>query len=246
MNRLRVGWLRMTGCSGCQLSLLNAEALVAAAAPLLEVVVFPLLSSRQDDAGPLDVALVEGALSVPEELPPLFDLRRRSPFLVAVGACAVSGGVPALAGERRGERFAQVYGEQKSCSSFPPQRISRFVTVDLEVPGCPPEPQELFETLATLARGGLPQLAGFPVCFECRRAENPCLLFETSPCQACLGPLTRAGCGARCPSLGVGCEGCRGDVRGPRREQLNVLLRALGMSDARIEAFQERFGKEGW
>jgi sulfhydrogenase subunit delta len=30
----------------------------------------------------------------------------------------------------------------------------------------------------------------------------------------CLGPLIRAGCDARCPSLGLDCIGCRGPVEG--------------------------------
>jgi len=38
--------------------------------------------------------------------------------------------------------------------------------------------------------------------------ENNCLLIENS--QVCCGPLTVAGCDARCPGLGIPCVGCRG------------------------------------
>jgi sulfhydrogenase subunit delta len=38
--------------------------------------------------------------------------------------------------------------------------------------------------------------------------ENGCLLLDRSA--PCLGNLTVGGCGARCPSLGIACIGCRG------------------------------------
>jgi len=245
MKPLRLAWLRMTGCSGCQLSLLNAEPLLVEAAPHLDLVAFPMVSSRFDATDRLDAALVEGGISTPEELQALLALRRRVPLLVAVGACALTGGVPGLAGDHRGERFAHVYGEEKSCASFPPQPLSSFVKVDLEVPGCPPEPAELLESLCALAQQALPELPAYPVCFECRRAEHPCLLFETSPRNACLGPLTRAGCGARCPALGIGCEGCRGRVAGPRTDALREVLREMGVPAPQVAALERRFGKGG-
>jgi len=245
MTPLRLGWLRLTGCSGCQLSLLDAAERLASAAPLLELVAVPLLTSQADDGGPLDVALVEGCLSTPEELEPLQALRRRAPVLVAVGACAVSGGIPALAGDRRGERCSEVYGAAHACRTLPPQPVENVVRVDLEIPGCPPESEALFETLAALARGALPAAEAAPVCFECRRHERPCLLFETVPRRPCFGPVTRGGCQARCPRRGIPCEGCRGDVRVPRDAQLAPLLRATGVSEAELQARRRRFGEGG-
>ncbi len=46
-------------------------------------------------------------------------------------------------------------------------------------------------------------------------AENLCLLVERG--QLCLGPITVAGCQARCPGCGLPCTGCRGPV-----EEANV------------------------
>ncbi|GAJ21487.1 unnamed protein product, partial [marine sediment metagenome] len=45
---------------------------------------------------------------------------------------------------------------------------------------------------------------------ECKINENTCLLVEKG--ELCLGPITVAGCNARCPNSGIPCSGCRGPV----------------------------------
>jgi len=64
-------------------------------------------------------------------------------------------------------------------------------------------------------------------------AEYPCLLVEKG--QLCLGPITVAGCKARCPNYGQPCIGCRGPV-----EEANVsseirVLNEKGFAQADIQ-----------
>lgn len=241
--KLRLVYSRFTSCSGCQLTLLNCEPQLGTLDALAEVVAFDMASSRADDGGPLDAVLVEGSISQPEELNRLLDLRRRAQLLVAVGACALSGGVNALAGGDRSDLCATVYGETAAAkTTFPPQPVARFVKVDLELPGCPPERSEYLKTFGALVRGSLPQLPNYPVCLECRRRENLCLLIEAD--QPCLGPVTRAGCEALCPSYGVVCEGCRGLVAEANRSEEFRLLLELGLSEREVRARMERFSGE--
>lgn len=246
MTSLRLAYHRFTSCSGCQLTLLNCERQLPQWAGVLELVDFAMASSVRDDDGPLDLALIEGSISTPQQLQELLALRRRAGLVVAVGACALSGGVNALAGggAERERLSAGIYGEPvRARQSFPPQPIARFVAVDLELPGCPPEPDDYLRLIGALLQGGLPWQPSWPVCMECRQRENLCLLIEAR--QPCLGPVTQAGCSARCPSAGVLCEGCRGWVAEANRGEQFGLLLELGLSEGEIRARMGRFAGEG-
>lgn len=234
---------RFTSCSGCQLMLLNCEEQLAGLADAVAFTTFELASSRRGEAAPVAVALVEGSISTPSELVRLLALRRRARWLVAVGACALTGGVNALAARDRNRAAQAVYGPSGAAlESFPPQPQHHFIRVDGEVAGCPPERHELLSLVGALLHGGRPGHQEMPVCMECRLRELRCLLIEGRV--PCLGPLTRAGCLARCPAVGTGCEGCRGAVAEANREEMFRLLLAAGLPEREIHRRLERFAGE--
>lgn len=212
MRKLRVAIAGLTACSGCQLSLLNCEDELPELLELFEFQYFPMASSPALLSGKYAAALVEGCISMPHERVLLRELRKRSRYLIALGTCAVWGGVAALRnGDDREQLRQQVYGRNLvAVETEDPLPLRSVVSLDAAVTGCPPEKEELLRLLAGLARGALPVDIDYPVCTECRMRENLCLLTERGA--LCLGPLTSGGCGARCPSLSVPCEGCRGPV----------------------------------
>jgi coenzyme F420-reducing hydrogenase gamma subunit len=237
--KLRMAYQRYTSCGGCQLTLLNCERELPLVEKYFDIVDFPLMSSVNDSDCSLDVALAEGSITSVEELQRLLALRRRAKVLIAVGACALSAGVNALAQDRQ-VLLADVYGAVPlPLETFLPQPLDRFVRVDGEIPGCPPEGSDYLRLLGALQQGGLPGEYAVPVCMECRLRENRCLLIEGQ--QPCLGPVTRGGCLARCPSYGAICEGCRGAVPEANFPEHLQLLLQTGLTAAEARGRLERF-----
>lgn len=238
-TKLRIAYQRYTSCGGCQLTLLNCEQELPSVEKYFDFVEFPILSSANDSDCLLDIALAEGSITSVEELQRLLELRRRAKFLFAVGACALSAGVNALAQDRE-VLLADLYGaETLSMKTFPPQPLERFVRVDGEIPGCPPEGSDYLRLLGALQQGGLPGESAVPVCMECRLRENRCLLIDGQ--QPCLGPVTRGGCLARCPSFGAICEGCRGAVPEANFPEHFQLLLQTGLTTSEVRGRLERF-----
>jgi len=245
MKKLRLAIAGLTACSGCQLTLLNCEAELPKLLELVDFSFFPLACSPALLTGEYDAALIEGCLSMPQEAELLLALRRQSRFLIAVGSCAAWGGVAALKNGADRQLLQQlVYGFHPAAGqSVDPQPLDAAVSVDAVISGCPPEKEELLRLLAGLMRGVLPMPLSHPVCSDCRMRENLCLLTERSA--LCLGPLTLGGCNARCPSLAVPCEGCRGPVPEANLQEALEIYRQKGFSREMVYERLQRFCP-GW
>ena len=90
-----------------------------------------------------------------------------------------------------------------------------------------------------VALGKTPKLADYPLCVECKKKENVCVFFKG---MFCMGPVTRAGCGAICPSHGDACEGCRGPIDNPNRDAHVEVLREFGLTPEDIMQRFQLFG----
>jgi coenzyme F420-reducing hydrogenase gamma subunit len=91
----RLGVFKFASCDGCQLSLLDCEDELLAVAGAVEIAYFRE-ATRRPLEGHFDLSLVEGSVSSPEQLEHVQDVRRRSRYLVTIGACATAGGIQAL------------------------------------------------------------------------------------------------------------------------------------------------------
>lgn len=214
--RPRVGVVKLTSCDGCQLTILDLEDELLAITERFDIVDFPEASSARS-AGPYDVLFVEGSISDPDQLERIQDLRARTRMLVVIGACATAGGIQAMRNWGSVADWASsVYPDPaliRVLDQVTP--VSDHVRVDAELRGCPISPEQLREFLAAVLVGRRPQLPDEAVCLECKRRGYPCVIVSSG--LTCLGPVTRAGCGAICPAFGRGCYGCFGP-----REQPNV------------------------
>ncbi|KYH37183.1 MAG: NADH:ubiquinone oxidoreductase-like, 20kDa subunit [Candidatus Bathyarchaeota archaeon B24] len=230
--KLKVGVFKFTSCSGCQVELIRMNEQLPELLNLVEFKYWAMASSKLED-GPYDLALVEGAISTPECIEEVKAIREKSRVLVALGDCAVTGGVPSIRNwmsQREAETI--VYPKPGCIRSTRVYGIDEYVKVDYYLKGCPPRLENILEVFKAVILGVKPRLRQHPVCVECKFYENECLL--TTYKQPCMGPVTAAGCGAICPNVGRVCEGCYGPMSDPNIASMVERLKEIGLSDDEI------------
>lgn len=226
---------KLASCDGCQLSLLDCEDELLSLTSRLTIGSFAEASSTEL-SGPYDVVLVEGSVATVEAVHRVQEIRRQAKVLVAIGACATAGGIQGL--RALGDvaaMSARVYPEPSAIAraSLPrSMAVADHVRVDHELRGCPIDKGQLLVLLGALLRGHAPRLPGHSVCLDCKLAGNACVLVTRAT--PCLGPVTRTGCGALCPSYGRGCYGCFGPAEQVNAEAMSGALLQLGLAPAEV------------
>jgi coenzyme F420-reducing hydrogenase gamma subunit len=225
----KVAVFKFASCDGCQLQFLNLEDEFLALSGLVDLAFFPEARSRRI-GGPYDVAFVEGSVTTEEDARRIQEVRAQSRVLVTIGACATAGGVQALRNWAEIEDFKRaVYPTPELVAALSTSTpISEHVRVDHEVWGCPVDKGQLLAVLRSLLSGARPALPSYSVCMECKRGGNVCVVVTRG--EPCLGPVTRSGCGALCPSLARGCYGCFGPASDPNLATFDRLLAQQGLS----------------
>jgi [NiFe] hydrogenase diaphorase moiety small subunit len=170
-RKLRMATVSLAGCFGCHTSLLDIDERLF---DLLERVEFdrsPLTDFKE--LGACDIGLIEGGLCNAENVQVLREFRARCKTLVAVGACAINGGLPAQRNHLDlGDLLTDVYrcGQGLSAGSAVPsdpelplllnkvRPIHEVVHVDYFLPGCPPSADAIWSFLTDLLAGRIPHL----------------------------------------------------------------------------------------
>ena len=244
MSKPTVGIFGLTGCAGDQLVILNCEDQLLDLVALIDIRDFLMASSENQTGCKLDIALVEGAVLSQRDADTLKAIRERSKLLIALGSCAVWGGVAAMdRGADRNELLEEVYGETGlEYDATYAKALHELVKVDFNITGCPIEKGHFLAAVAALLNGDLPVYPTYPVCTECRMRENNCLLVERG--LPCCGPVTVAGCEARCPDLRVPCIGCRGPIGDANPASLLEVLEQKGFDRRQVVARLRTFAPE--
>jgi sulfhydrogenase subunit delta len=229
----RVSVVSLASDFGCQVQLTNLDADLLAVLGQFELSYWQLVSSGHLPEE-YDVAIVEGAVTTPEHVEILTRVRRTAATVILIGACAVNGGIPGMAGDGYGDRLCCVYGEDGAlleCTGISPMPVDAVIDVDYCVPGCPVEPGEFVAVLQRALAGLADRAQREPMCATCKVAENECFF---SKGQVCLGLITRAGCGAKCVTLGRPCTGCRGIARDANIESARQVLIERGIDESEL------------
>ena len=169
LPKVRIATTSLCGCFGCHMSLLDIDERIFELAKIAEIDRSPLTDIKH--CSPCDIAIVEGGASNIENVHVLRELRANAKILVAIGACAINGGLPALRNRLDvGDILKEVYRDPDGARSHVPNDpelpllfdkvypVNEIVRVDYSLPGCPPSGDAIWKFLSDLVLGRMPRL----------------------------------------------------------------------------------------
>ncbi|HZD56315.1 MAG TPA: hypothetical protein VE136_06315 [Anaerolineales bacterium] len=283
----KFGMYWASSCGGCEISVLNIGDKILDVDSIFDIAFWPVAADfkyqdvRNYPDGYIDLCLFNGAIRNSENEEMAHLLRQKSKVLVAFGSCAYEGCIPALSNLTTKEATLRtVYLDNVSLDNpegTVPQEstdvdvgeltlpsfyhtvksLDQIVPVDYYIPGCPPEPHQIWAVLQVVVNGLLKGAELPPpgsivgagkvaVCEECvlekdvkkiARFHRPYdLLPEPGICLleqgiVCVGPATRSGCGALCPQVGMPCRGCYGPMDGVEDQGAKMLAAIASVLD---------------
>jgi len=284
-----------SACGGCEISVLNIHENILTVDEVFDIVFFPCIADfkvkdlESYPDGYIDVCLFNGAIRNSENEEMAHLLRKKSKILVAYGSCAYEGCIPALSNlTTKDATFDKVYLNNPSIDNpdgIIPQVVTKVaegeltlpvfyntvksldqaVDVDYYLPGCPPEPHQIWAVLqvvvgALLEGNPLPPAGAIlgagitSVCEECEREKDEKCIdrfyrpyqLDPDPDQClleqgiiCMGIATRSGCGALCPTVGMGCRGCYGPPEGVIDQGAKMLSAIASVINAGDETMED-------
>ena len=174
MTKPKVASDWLAGCAGCHMSLLDMDERILKLIELADLRATPITDLKEPDESGVDVGVLEGSVNNTANEEVAHRMRKRCKYLVALGDCAVFGGVPAMRNFFSiEESLKRAYVETESTDEngrvpddpelAVPTRVHALnedVPVDFYVPGCPPDADTIFYVLSELAQGRKPEVTG--------------------------------------------------------------------------------------
>jgi F420-non-reducing hydrogenase small subunit len=238
MAKVPVSFEWLSGCSGCELTIVDLHERLLKVLEAIDIVRLPILMDVKDYPKAA-IGIVTGALRTEHDVHCAEKMREACDAILAFGTCAVYGG-PQGSGyaHTMDELFDGAYRDNPTTSTkfVPDQGVPKLleegvrpldsaIDVDLYLPGCPPHPYYVFEALVAVLEGRAPEFGDQNICYKCDRKMrhsaveqihriheidiDPELCFMSQGIP-CLGSATLDRCLAPCPTRGLPCTGCTG------------------------------------
>jgi len=233
----KVGFYGISGCSGCLLTVLYEDCFKELT-KMVDIKFFPFIKEDTYE-GELDYCFIEGTVCFDEDIISINKIRESSAKIIALGSCACFGCVPSIRNFHDQEKtMSFVYPKYNHLKETAPTPIHNHIKVDYFIPQCPPDKKEIIDFVKCILTNREFKPYSNPVCFECRKKGNHCLLEDK---KICLGPVTTGGCGALCPSNKTTCYGCRGPNSDANYEAFFKMLHEMGHTNKEIKDKLETF-----
>jgi F420-non-reducing hydrogenase small subunit len=274
--RLNTDWL--CDCGGCHVALVDLHEKILQVLDSVEIQHCPVLTDVKGYP-PARIGILTGSVRTEHDRHAALVMREKCEIIIAFGTCAVYGGLHGAGlAHSREEIMEHVYRRSPTTKTdtIPDAEVSELakmvtpidevIDVDLYLPGCPPHPHFIFESLASLIEGREPRVTQDSVCGRCNRQmikgdareirntldevpdERFCFLSQG---HICLGSATLDRCLAPCPNHGIACTGCAGPTMqiltepylDIRTEVSDRMARLTAIDEDTIKTYMEKTAK---
>jgi NAD-reducing hydrogenase small subunit len=172
-------WLDV--CSGCHMSLLDIDERLVELLKLVEITSSPITDLKHPPEEGVDMGILTGAVSNTHQETTAREMRERCKILIALGDCAVFGGICAMRNLFDAEAVLKcayvdtVSTDEEGAIPRSPElarlldrvkAVNEVVKVDVHVPGCPPPADAIWFVLTELLAGRIPVLTGDNLTYE--------------------------------------------------------------------------------
>ncbi len=171
LGKIRIATTSLAGCFGCHMSILDIDEKIIDLVELVEFDRTPLTDIKE--IGECDIGIIEGAVANSENVEVLQEFRKHCKTVVAIGACALNGGIPAMRNhysleECLEESYVDGMGLDKPLIPSDPELpmilnevhpVQDVVKVDYVLPGCPPTADMIWDALTALIEGREPSFS---------------------------------------------------------------------------------------
>lgn len=154
------------------MSLLDIDERIIQLVELIDLRSSPITDLKEPDKDGVTVGILEGGINNTANEEVAIRMRERCKILVALGDCAVFGGIPAMrnfVGADNALKRAYIEAESNDPEGKIPsspelaqmtwvRAVNEVVPVDVHIPGCPPDADVIFYALVELAQGRIPEI----------------------------------------------------------------------------------------
>lgn len=181
MAKVKVATDWLDTCSGCHMAFLDIDERIVELLNHVEITSSPITDLKHPPKDGVTVGILTGAVSNDHQLEVAELMRERSQILIAMGDCAVFGGICTMRNFFNTEdvlRTGYIESASTDEEGFIPRSpeiaklfdrvmaVNEAVKVDVHIPGCPPPADAIWFALTELLAGRIPELKDENLTYE--------------------------------------------------------------------------------